>query len=291
MKKLLLTMTALSVFDLQGMIVPVGDRRIDQQQNREALRPVGGELAQLPQQGVIQRVTARTDVQHNFVREGDNVRITFRDRDGDGINIGIYSRDYPIVSEIIAGQYRHHMAEGFSNPMQNLFADVNDIPTLRGDRRILIATEPNDMHIPHQYTTVGWQHDDASRQSTATTTVFMMDNGRRVDIDPEARIRANSETRNHVSRGPATRTDIGAPYTEGNDDCRRYVMRETFDRPDGSFYNVDGPMQIARTPKLRPTAAANPAPIIYVAPQPQGGGSPPIEARIWHHPFNPRKWF
>jgi hypothetical protein len=164
MKKVLLAMTALSVFDLHGMIVPTGDRQIDQQQNRDVLRPVGGELARLPQQVVIQRVTARTDVQHNFIRERDNVRITFRERDENGINIGTYSRDYPIVSEMIAGQYRHNLAEGFSSPMQNLFADVNDIPTLRGDRRILIATEPSATRIQHQYVTVGWQHDNASRR-------------------------------------------------------------------------------------------------------------------------------
>jgi hypothetical protein len=273
MKKLLSIMTILSSFDLYGMIVPAGDTRIDQQQNNNAImRQFGGQMMQLPQQGAIQRVVARTDLQHNFVRNGNNVRITFRDRDENGINIDTYSRDYPIISEAIAGQYRHNLAEGFSSPIQNLFANVADIPTLRGDRRVLIATEPSDTRIPHQYTVTDWQHDNANRRSTPTSTVFITDQGRRIDVDPEARIRANSVPRNHISRGPATPFYIGESYSEGNDDCRRYVNREFFDRPDGSFYYVDSPEQVQRTPKPRPTPAANPAPPIVFNGGGGGGG-------------------
>jgi hypothetical protein len=50
MKKLLLMTAVASCFDLYGMIVPVGDTRIDQQQNNNAIiRQVGGQMMQLPQ--------------------------------------------------------------------------------------------------------------------------------------------------------------------------------------------------------------------------------------------------
>jgi hypothetical protein len=281
MKKLLFMATVLSSFDLYGMLVPAGDSRIAQQQDRTIVTQVSGEVAQLPHQRQVQQVVARTEMQPNFIRNGNSVRITFRDRDDDGVNIGTYSRDYLLVAELVAGRYEHNLAGGFSNPMQNLFANITDIATLRGDRRVLVATEPSAQRIAHQYTPAGWQHDNAHRRSTSMSTVFITDQGQRINVDAKARVRANSDTRNHVSRGPATQFYTSASFSEGNDDCRRYVMREIFDRPDGTFYSVDGPEQVARTPKPRSANAVNTAPIC-VAPQPRPRSPRTVEDVVRH---------
>ncbi|MDR1333878.1 MAG: hypothetical protein LBJ71_01520 [Holosporaceae bacterium] len=266
MKKISCIGIVLTCLNLHGMLVPVGDTRIDRWQNSNArIREVGGRVAQLPQQRAVQRIVARTDLQHNFAINGDSVCITFRDRDEDGISINTYTRDYPLVAEIVAGRYYHNCEEGFSRRMQHLYANIGDISTLRGDRKVLVRSEPNAEQIPHRCEIL----EEESPSGRALTRISMRDGENEIVICEECIYNYRfvlvcdgplvATTREQLLKERAEKNFPVVVFQKADEDRRRYLKKENFQRSDGSFYSVDGAERVGGHPKPRPAPAFNPS--------------------------------
>ncbi|MDR2267987.1 MAG: hypothetical protein LBD81_00875 [Holosporaceae bacterium] len=177
---------------------------------------------------------------------------------GDG-----YTRQYPLQKTLL--RYEHNLAAGFSNPIQELYAEVNDIEYADRSGKIVVDDEylDNTTRIPHQRRATGqYEMDDANLSARPFTEVFIVGE-RGEEVVDSAKVRDGVEPVAYIrTNTPAQENTIGVPETRANDAQFNYQRIETLEdwrRPNETIFTK-------RTEDWR--KVAKPTPLAPVPPSP-----------------------
>lgn len=176
-----------------------------------------------------------------------------------------YSRQYALQKTLL--RYEHNLVEGFSNPVHELSATVNDIEHANRSGKIVVDDEYLDdaARVSHQRRATGqYEMDDANLSAKPFTEIFIIgehgedvvDSAKvREGVDPVAYIRTDT---------PAQENIIGDPEARADDAQFNYQRTETLEdwrRPDGTIFTkrTEEWRQVAKPPLPAPV----PPPIQY----------------------------
>jgi hypothetical protein len=245
-----------------GVIVrPNADSLVAQSIDQAVIPPVGEETVNLSTVINLRQV-------RNPQRDGEFVEVFIRDfcdLDARVPSGGWYTRQYPLQRTFL--RYNHNLAAGFSNPVQKLYATVNDIE--HADRSGELVVDPeyldNATQIPHQRRANGqYANDDANLRAKPFTEIFIDAGGTDEIIDP-AKARDETAFVAYVrTNTPALESTIGLPEARADDAQFNYQRTETLEdwgRPDGTIFTK-------RTEGVQKVAKPTPPAPIQVIPEP-----------------------
>jgi hypothetical protein len=297
MKKLLLTMSSLSVWNTAAM---------NQEETRLQIRTEdGGAIVRLSENAELAGLTGQSTEQSENLEEipidqmstrqlipmvnlrelgepfvtRDFVQIPIHDFvRSDAIIVPVgenYTRQYPLQKALL--RYEHNLAAGFSNPVQELYAEVNDIEHANRSGKIVADDEYLDgaTRIPHQRRAIGqYEADDANLRAKPLTEIFIVGERGEEVVDP-ARAREDTEFLAYVrTETPPQTNEIGVPEERADDAQFNYQRTETLEdwrRPDGTIF-TNRTEDWARVAKPAPPAPL-PPPIQYK--------TIPVYSRVW----------
>jgi hypothetical protein len=261
MKKLLLTMTALSSLSVMAMNEETR-LQVRTEDGRAIVRlSENAELSGLTEQSTeqsenleeipIDQMSTRQLIPMVNLRElgepfaiRDFVQIPIHDFvRSDAITVPVgdgYTRQYPLQKTLL--RYEHNLAAGFSNPVQELYANVNDIEHADRSGKIVVDDEYVDgaTMIPHQRRAIGrYEIDDAHRRAKPLTEIFIVGE-RGEEVVDSARAREDTEFLAYLrTETPPQTNEIGVPEARADDAQFNYQRTETLEdwrRPDGTIF-------------------------------------------------------
>lgn len=269
MKKVIIGLALCAYSVSEGMLVPFNGSQVARRES-----PVATEIASSNQESVVSCREEQSQPEVNF-RKVSNLRadlvhnimsVMVRDCFKEGEQVEArgdwYKKEYPLQKTLV--QYEHDFSQGFSMPVLELYATIDDIEFSDKSGRVVFRSDfcDEDTKIPHQVRETGdFQMDDANLQAKPLTEIFIhTEDGDQV-IE-EGKVRDGSTVVAYVrTNTPARTVTVGSPQARAGDSEYNYLSTETFEewrRPDGTIFvkKTEGVQKIAKPKPPAPVQAA-----------------------------------
>jgi hypothetical protein len=253
MKKNIFGTILLSSSAIQAMIVPIDNDAHISRRSESIVARLDDDASitrSEDQQLVLDDSTTTLSTRVNFRQVRDPqlmdgcVLVSIRDfiRSDTGIvSVGEwYTKQYALQKALL--RYEHNLAGGFSNPVHELFATVNDIEHADRSGKIIVDDEylDNATRIPHQSRATGqYEMDDANLKAKPFTEIFIVGEHEEEVVD-SARVRDGVDTVAYIRTDtPARENTIGTPEERAGDSQFNYQRTETLEdwrRPDNTIF-------------------------------------------------------